>query len=108
MRRFKRYLYTAVFSSALLFLVAGCANVGHEFPDQRVDELELGETTQQEVRQMFGEPWRVGYEDGLRTWTYGKYHYTLLGSPTTKDLVLRFDKNNVVKSYTYNTTEHEQ
>jgi outer membrane protein assembly factor BamE (lipoprotein component of BamABCDE complex) len=104
----KDYVRATLFSAGLLLLLTGCANVGHEFPDHRVSELEMGETTQQDVRRIFGEPWRVGYEDGMRTWTYGKYHYTLLGSPTTKDLVIRFDKNNVVQSYTYNTTEHDE
>lgn len=108
MRDLKRVLQAFLVSVGVVLFVTGCANVGHEFPDQRVSELEMGETTQQEVRQMFGEPWRVGYEDGMRTWTYGKYHYTLVGSPTTKDLVIRFDRNNVVKSYTYNTTEHSE
>lgn len=105
MQYLRRYTQAVLLSVGMLFLVTGCANVGHEFPDQRVDELRIGDTTQQEVRQMFGEPWRVGLQDGMRTWTYGKYHYTLLGSPTTKDLVIRFDSDNVVKSYTYNTTE---
>ena len=87
---------------------AGCANVGRDFPDQRVQDLEIGETTQQEVRRSFGEPWRVGYEDGLRTWTYGKYRYSLVGDSSTKDLVIRFDNANVVKSYSFNTTEHSE
>lgn len=95
-------------SVAVILLLTGCANVGHDFPDQRASELEIGETTQQEVRSLFGEPWRVGYEDGMRTWTYGKYRYALFGSSSTKDLVIRFDQNGTVKSYTYNTTEHDE
>lgn len=98
----------ALVVAGLAIGLAGCANVGHDFPDQRARDIEIGKTSQQQVREMFGEPWRVGYEDGNRTWTYGKYHYTILGSPSTKDLVIRFDRNNVVKSYTYNTTEHDE
>lgn len=94
--------------SAAMAVASGCANIGSDFPDQRVQELEIGETTQQEVRNTFGEPWRVGYEDGMRTWTYGKYRYSLLGASSTKDLVIRFNKDNVVKSYSFNTTDHAQ
>ncbi len=51
---------------------------------------------------------RVGIEDGLRTWTYGRYRYRLFGRARTEDLVLRFDAQGVVASYTFNTTEHGQ
>ena len=57
---------------------------------------------------VFGEPWRVGIEDGQRTWTYGKYRYRLFGQASTQDLVVRFDGQGRVVSYTFNTTEHDQ
>ena len=85
--------------------LAGCATVGHDFPAERVGEIRLHETTQPQVREMFGEPWRVGIEDGLRTWTYGRYRCKLFGQASTKDLVLRFDTEGRVVSYTFNTTE---
>jgi hypothetical protein len=84
----------------------GCATVGREFPVERVGEIRIGETTQEDVLAMFGSPWRVGLEDGLRTWTYGRYRYRLFGQARTEDLVLRFDDAGVVASYTFNTTEH--
>jgi hypothetical protein len=85
-----------------------CANVGREFPDSRVPEILVGKTTQAQVEQMFGSPWRVGLEDGLRTWTYGRYRYRLLGQTNSKDLVIRFDDRDVVVSYSFNTTEHKK
>jgi len=54
---------------------------------------------------MFGMPWRVGIEDGNQTWTYGRHHYNTFGDAKTKDLVVRFDANKIVKSYTINTTD---
>lgn len=89
-------------------LFTACATVGRDFPDAKVAQITIGETTQTQVREMFGAPWRVGIEDGQRTWTYGRYKYRLFGHSNTKDLVIRFDDDLVVSSYTFNTTEHEE
>jgi len=86
-------------------LVSACATVGRDFPSDRVSQIEIGKTTQADIEKMFGPPWRTGIEDGQPTWTYGKYKYTLAGKTSTRDLVVRFDKNNVVSSYTFSTTE---
>jgi hypothetical protein len=90
-----------------LFL-ASCATIGRDFPVSRVGEIRIGETTQAEIRDMFGSPWRIGIEDGMRTWTYGKYRYRLFGEARTDDLVIRFDANKIVASYSFNTTEHDK
>ncbi len=94
-----------IFNSLCL---SACATIGREFPVSRVSEIRMGETTEDDIREMFGSPWRVGIEDGQRTWTYGKYRYRLFGRARTEDLVVRFDSKGVVVSYTFNTTEHEQ
>ncbi|MFH1143716.1 MAG: hypothetical protein V1774_04145 [Candidatus Eisenbacteria bacterium] len=91
-----------------LVLLSGCATVGRDFPVGHVEDIRLNETTQEEIRAMFGEPWRVGWEDGRRTWTFGKYRYRLFGESSTQDLVLRFDDQGRVASYTFNTTDHDQ
>lgn len=54
---------------------------------------------------MFGEPWRTGIEDGKRTWTYAHYRYSLFGPEQTRDLLVRFDDEGNVVSYSYNTTQ---
>ena len=87
--------------------LVGCATVGHEFPYAGVDEIVIGTTTQADVQRMFGNPWRTGLDDGDTTWTYGHYRYKLFGRAKTRDLVLRFDANGIVTSYTFNTTEPE-
>lgn len=88
---------------ALLF--SGCATVGRDFPAYQVPRIKIGETTQTDIRSMFGPPWRVGVEDGTKTWTYGKYRYGLFAETSTQDLVVRFNDDGIVTSYTYNTTE---
>lgn len=92
----------------LALLFSACVTIGREFPVSRVQEIRIGETTQADVEAMFGAPWRVGVEDGMQTWTYGKYRYKLFGEASTQDLVVRFDENDVVVSYSFNTTEHEE
>ena len=92
---------------AVLF-AASCISTGRDFSVSRVPEIKIGKTTQDDIRAMFGSPWRVGVEDGRRTWTYGKYRYRLFGETTTQDLVVRFDEHGVVVSYTFNTTEHQE
>ncbi len=78
--------------------------VGRSFATHEVSRLEIGVTSREEVRDLFGEPWRRGLEDGESTWTYGHYRYSLFGEATTRDLVVRFDTRGVVSSYSFNTS----
>jgi len=91
-----------------MLFFAGCASVGHDFNSTQVTAIKIGVTTQDNLRSMFGSPWRVGIEDGKGTWTYGKYKYRLFGQTSTKDLVIRFDDKGIVSSYTFNTTEPDK
>jgi len=97
--------------AALVLMVsclgAGCLNVGHEFSVEPVRKIEIGTTTREDVRGMFGEPWRTGIEDGDLTWTYGRYRYSLFAEAATRDLVVRFDARGVVTSYSFNSTHAE-
>lgn len=90
---------------SLLFLTMACATAGREFPKHAVARIKIGETTKEEIRQLFGAPWRSGLENGFQTWTYGTYRYQMFNSPSTSDLVVRFDDNGVVTSYAFSTTD---
>jgi hypothetical protein len=102
---------SAVLRAALVLLGfgllfnSGCATVGHDFPEDMISKIEMGRTTKDDLLAMFGEPWRTGIEDGLKTWTYAKYRYRLFGSTSTTDLIVRFNAEDVVESYSFNTTE---
>jgi hypothetical protein len=101
--------FSRLFAAAALLLMllsAGCATVGYYFPVSQVPRIQIGKTTQDEIRTMFGPPWRTGIEDGKRTWTYGRYNYSLFAETRTQDLVVRFDEFGVVSSYTYNSTNN--
>lgn len=91
-----------------VLLSSGCATVGHEFPVDMVGKIELGRTTQTQITELFGEPWRTGIEDGLKTWTYARYRYSLFGGTATTDLIVRFNAQGIVESYSFSTTEPER
>jgi hypothetical protein len=93
--------------SLCLGLCVACVSVGRDFPAGPIPDLTVGQTTQAQVQQIFGTPWRTGYEDGQRTWTYGQYRYSLFGPAYARDLVLKFDGGGVLRSYTYASTEPE-
>ena len=94
---------TIVCMGVVALLLAACATVGRDFPVDPVAEIRIGQTTREQIGRMFGPPWRTGLEDGSLTWTYGYYRYNLFGPSRTRDLVVRFDPNGVVRSYTYNS-----
>ncbi|TVP55563.1 MAG: outer membrane protein assembly factor BamE [Halomonadaceae bacterium] len=90
----------------MMALFSGCASVGQEFPVSPIAEIRIGETSKDEVRELFGTPWRVGVENGKRTWTYGHYRYRLIGDPSTRDLLIRFNHQDLVEHFSFNTTDH--
>jgi len=92
----------------ILLSLSGCATVGREFPVGPVATIKIGETTLEEIQQMFGQPWRIGIEDGQKTWTYGHYRYATFGPDQTRDLVVRFDQQGErVASYSFSSTYEE-
>jgi hypothetical protein len=93
--------------AALAALCGGCMSVGRDFPVAPVDSIEIGTTTMTDVRSLFGEPWRQGVEDGERTWTYAKYHYSAFSETRTRDLKVRFDAQGRVVSFSFNSTYPE-
>jgi hypothetical protein len=100
MRKTMNLLTTLLLVAALGLPVTGCMpSMGRPFPVQQVRKIELNKTAKSEVRQMFGEPWRTGLEDGKRTWTYGEY-----STNYSRDLVIRFNDDNTVRSYSFSSS----
>ncbi len=94
-------------SVVMALSLTGCLTVGNEFPAGRVMEIQMGKTTINDIQAMFGPPWRVGNENGLKTWSYGRYNYKLIGDPASQDLIVRFDNAGIVKSFNFNTTANK-
>ncbi len=100
--------FFCILAVLMLLSVSGCASVGHEFPSGQVPTIRIGETTQNDIYTTFGAPWRTGIDNGMKTWTYGDYHYSLFSDSSTEDLLIKFDKRGVVSSYNYNTTKRSR
>ena len=105
MQRLHKHFRTLFFSLCALIL-AGCATAGKDFNVRMVPQIQLHQTTRAQIEQMFGPPWRTGVEDGKQTWSYGTYKYGM-GDTQSRDLVVRFDKNGTVVSYTFNSSYPE-
>ena len=105
-RRWRNTMLTIPLSSILMAssLLTGCATIGQEFSASHVPEIKIGQTRKQDIKEMFGSPWRTGMEDGHPTWTYGIYKYELFGGSDTQDLLIRFDNQGLVRSYTFSST----
>jgi outer membrane protein assembly factor BamE (lipoprotein component of BamABCDE complex) len=88
--------------------LAGCATMGKDFDAATLGWIRPNETRKAEVLAKLGNPFRVGVDAGDPTWTYGYYRYSLFGESNTKDLVLRFNPDGTVKSYSLNTTFAEE
>nr|WP_321465842.1 outer membrane protein assembly factor BamE [uncultured Desulfobulbus sp.] len=87
-------------------LLTGCISAGKDFNTHMVPQIQLHQTTRAQIEQMFGRPWRTGVEDGRPTWSYGTYK-TGLGDTLSRDLVIRFDVDGTVASYTFNSNYPE-
>ena len=115
----RKGLLTSTALLVLLFLV-GCASVGNEMNMADMNSIEKGKTTRQELIEMFGAPYSVGLnEDGNPTaiWVYSEARNTpqnfvpVVGlfagrmETRTQQLVVIFDENDVVKSFTFNESD---
>ncbi|MCA2959186.1 MAG: hypothetical protein IOD12_02980 [Silvanigrellales bacterium] len=91
----------AITSLASMVLVSqGCLTVGDDFTSE-VTWIQRDKTTRQEIESKVGQPFRVGYDTGLLTFTYGFYRYSVFRPTRTKDLTVRFNKDGTVNSYSF-------
>ncbi len=105
MQRFSHSVRTLFFFCCVLVLT-GCVSAGKDFNVHMVPQIQLHQTTRAQIQQMFGPPWRTGVEDGRPTWSYGYYKYGA-SDTLSRDLVIRFDADDTVASYTFNSNYPE-
>ncbi|QPJ64771.1 MAG: hypothetical protein G3M78_04955 [Candidatus Nitrohelix vancouverensis] len=97
----KRYLLSLLLVAAFL---TACGTVGRDFDTLLVDKIQKNKTTQAEILDMFGIPFKEGRENGYEMWTYQKDTWNLIGKPESKGLVILFSEQNRVKAYRYTST----
>ena len=91
-----------------LFFLIGCyGTVGKNFDSSEVKNIKNNVTSQSEILENFGTPFKEGTENGQTMWTYDFNQWNALGPAQSKDLVILFDKNNTVKAYRFTATEPE-
>jgi outer membrane protein assembly factor BamE (lipoprotein component of BamABCDE complex) len=97
--------WSTVLLLALPLIVAGCVSIGAKFRSEAVEQIKPGQTTQQEVLNIFGNPVRTGIsDDSSIEWTYAYYKAGAFSDFEGHDLIIKFDSNGKVKSFSYHTT----
>ena len=85
----------------LVFLFwMGCASVGKDFDNNKVKNIKNNVTTQIEILEWFGVPFKEGTENGYTMWTY-QIDKWRMGEVESKGLVILFGNKNKVKAYRY-------
>lgn len=94
-----------VFLVLTAFLGTGCVTMGRDFPTDPVKSIVNGKTTREDVRAAFGTPYQMGIEDGMESWTYYKIRYRGPKKTRSKELHITFDKQGIVDSHSFTSTE---
>lgn len=86
---------------ALVFL-GGCAfvSIGRDFPSPDSRWIVAGKSDRWELQRMFGEPYQVGLDNGDPMWRW-LFIQRDSGAAASKDLVVRFTPEGLVKSYSF-------
>ena len=66
-----------------------------------VEKIQNNVTTQLEIIDWFGVPYKEGTENKHTMWTYQVDTWQAVGEGVSKGLVILFDDKNIVKAYRY-------
>mgnify|MGYP005843070961 CR=1 FL=1 len=103
------------FSIVLLaFLILGCSTVykiGKEFDPTNISKIKIGVTTQQDIINYFGQPYRKGIANGDEVFYYTNEQIIFEKDRNVKkegnSLLIEFDSNGIVKNYYLNIPRKE-
>ena len=90
-----------VIAVGIVLISNGCGTVGKSFNASKVETIVNGTTTQSDIKKMFGEPFKVGIQNGQPIWVYEDHHYSIIREKTSKDLIIIFGPNGIVQSYQF-------
>ena len=91
--------------SKLLIVLAlsGCVTKGRNFPTD-VSWIKKEQTRQQDVLMILGRPFMVGSSAGITTWSYGFYHYRVVGPSYVKELKFFWNDDKTVRDYSFQSS----
>jgi len=92
----------------LFFLTACYGTVGKNFNSSQLKSIQNNVTSQEEIFQKFGAPFKKGIENNQTMWTYQFDMWSALEPAQSKDLVILFDNKNIVKAYRYTTSNSKK
>ena len=85
----------------IILISNGCGTVGKSFNTSKVESNVNGITTQSDIKKMFGEPFKIGIQNGQPIWVYEDSHYSIIREETSKDLIIIFNPDGIVQSYQF-------
>ena len=88
----------------VIFLASCYGTVGKNFDSSELKSIQNNVTSQEEIFERLGAPFKKGIENGQVMWTYQFDQWNAVGPTHSKDLVILFDKENIVKAYRYTTS----
>ena len=89
-----------------MFLISfGCGTAGKNFNSSKVENIVNGTTTKTDLKKMIGEPFKTGIQNGQPIWIYEDHRYSAIGNDKSKDLIIIFGPDGLVKSHRFMTTE---
>ena len=85
----------------IVLISNGCGTVGKSFNTSKVESIVNGITTRSDIKKMFGEPFKIGIQNGQPIWVYEDHHYSIISNDSSKDLIIIFGPNGVVQSHQF-------
>lgn len=92
-------LVPIIFASFLFF--TGCGTAGKEIDTAQIDKVIHGQTTENDILAMFGEPYKKGIQNSKKVWVYEYNKYRVIGNDSSQNLIFVFDENGVVTSHQF-------
>ena len=85
----------------IVLISSGCGTVGKSFNTSKVESIANGITTRSDIKKMFGEPFKIGIQNGQPIWVYEDHRYSIIREERSKDLIIIFKPDGIVQSYQF-------
>ena len=85
----------------IILISNGCGTVGKSFNTSKVESIVNGITSRSDIKKMFGEPFKIGVQNGQPIWVYEDNYYSIIREGTSKDLIIIFSLDGIVQSYQF-------